>query len=107
MEDRAEERGGREFAGLSSAADSLCRPIGRYRTCWTAYAEKGGGRECLPPRVLAGREARRSRRWLCRCRLGFVGEVEVGEVGLCPVGGELDGGLERFVKHERVAVKRG
>ena len=70
-------------------------------------AEKGGGRECLPSPVLAGREAWSSRRWLCRCGLGVVGEVEVGEVGLCPVGGELDCGLERFVEHERVAVKRG
>ncbi len=34
-------------------------------------------------------------------------EVEVGEVGLRTVVGELDGGLERLVEHERVAVKRG
>ena len=69
--------------------------------------KKGAGRECPPPRVLAGREARRSRRWLCRCRLGVIGKVEVGEVGLRPVGGKLNGGLERFVENERVAVKRG
>jgi len=47
------------------------------------------------------------RLWLCRCRLGIVGEVEVGEVGLCPVTGELDGGLDGFVEHERLAVERG
>ena len=39
-------------------------------------------------------------------RPGFlVAEVEVGEIGLCPVGGELDGGREWFVEHERVPVK--
>ena len=70
-------------------------------------AQKRERRADLPSRALVGREARRSRRWLCRCRVGLVGEVEVGEVGLCPVGGELDGGLERLVEHERVAVKGG
>jgi hypothetical protein len=71
------------------------------------HTEKGGVRECPPPRVLAGREARRSRLRLCRCRLILVGEVEVGEVGLPAVGGELDGGLERLAEQEGVAVKRG
>ena len=37
--------------------------------------------------------------------LRVFAEVEVGEVGLRAVGGELDAGLEWFVEHERVAVE--
>ena len=70
-------------------------------------AKKGGERRVPPAPGAGGTGGTAFAPLLCRCRLGVVGEVEVGEVGLCPVGGEFDGGLVRLVEHERVAVKSG
>ena len=82
---------------------------GSFRTCWTACARKRGRaeREASRPALWAGTGGGVRVVGLCRCRAALVAEVEVGEVGLAAVGGEVDGGLEWLVEHERVAVKRG
>ena len=81
---------------------------GGYRTCWTVSASKKGRALGLPPRAcwLGGTGGRAVRAaGYAAARLGVVAEVELGEVGLGAVDGELDGGLERLVEHERVAVQ--
>jgi len=81
-----------------------------YRTCWTVHGAKRE-RGCGPTGSPVRTRARGTGGGVCAWRvLGrgrvFFAEVEVGEVGLRSVGGESDGGLERLVERERVAVKR-
>ncbi len=93
---------------IVAAATASIAPIGTLPDVLDSLTGKKGGqgRTGEPPAPAPAAGDGRRDRFAAGLRAVEI-EVEVGEVGLRTVVGELNGGLERLVEHERVAVKRG